>query len=665
MCASCQGKREVWATVSVQKEARRRRRVKGLEGGRADDISTMKPFTNSWWGRVGELLFLHLYPDASDAVSEFGNRVPFDAQHRELGKVNVKTCGARKTPQGRLAWSFQIAGVRSSCDSAFLIGFSEAKDRVERGWSVPAARLPNTLKVMAPGSSEYSGEHEVSAEDIALLDRKFQAILQGAPSYRAANRPTRVTVEYERVLLGQIGEAMYRRLHPESDHVAARDPLSPFDFIDPDGVRVNVRVRRRSAANRDRWTFFRSSCGSSDAYFFIGLDPSAHEVEALLRVPAEAMKHIQGFSLAATGSSSWRRFQVNPVSLPLPVSDFVQVPDLERTHIQLSSLTKDLLHGMSEVEREDLLTRAFAYHRTLGFPFPAIPSDARLKEWVEAIRAYAPQGKDFPVNNAGLGFCSAYMPHRFKARNENADFSAFDAFQDDVRLRRALRFCLRGETPSLSRPSVRSSLTALNRTPTQFRPAVAYALVERYSPKGGRIFDPCAGWGGRLMGTVVAGRSYIGVEPVKATADALYHLGMRLCEHLREDRERVQILESTIQDVPYGFTQADFALTSPPYWTRELYEEGVPMSLEDWESTFLRPMFRKVATMLVNAGVFAVNISDIRVGRDTVGLKDIVVGAAEVAGFRLEESWSMLKAYFGGQLPGRSEPVLIFRRSLF
>lgn len=603
-------------------------------------------------------MFLHLYPDASDAVSEYGNRAPFDAQHKQLGRVNVKTAKAALSRHGKDKWSFALHGGDATCETFFLVGFNKAQTNVSRAWLCPSSTLPPILKVMSPESACYTGQGELSATEVLVLDRKFQSILTGA----SAGTPVETVApreEYERVLLGRIGEALYHTLYPDSKHVSAGTPNATYDFVDPDGTTVNVRVRRLSES-RNRWTFFRTQGCTAKDYFFIGMDRSAKVVEALLRVPAQQMPEF-GFSLRPGSASKWLAQGV-PFQLPQPVANFVDVSDLESSHLEITGLTTQTVTALSDKDTTLLLHKALKYHRSLGFPYPEVPSDKHLAAAITAVRASTSAGQVLPVDNAGISVCSAYMKHRFGTRNADADFSALQAFENDVRLERALRFCLRGKNPVLTRPALRSALTALNRTPMQFRPTVAKILVDQYCPAGGVVFDPCAGWGGRMFGTLVSGRSYVGVEPNTETVKSLHQVGGRLCEFLALPRSTFRILEGTIQEVPDDLLRADFAITSPPYWTKEVYGgTREDTSVQDWVQAFLVPMFKKVKAFLKPDGYFAVNIADIQDKGKPVPLESLTTSAAESTGFHLETTWRMMKSSFGAQEGGRSEPILVFR----
>jgi hypothetical protein len=656
-CDACLS-RPISSSVSDRLEERRRGRVHKGEGGRIDRFKTLRPFSETWWGKVGELLFLHLYPDATDATVEYGNMVSFDAQHRTLGRVSVKTAKAKIAYS---SWAFQLT---PGSDSTFLVGFSEDRTYVERVWLIPSNKLPNRLKVLTPNSREYTEKvYELGLTEIQLIDRKFQTLLLEAKNWKEGFRSTEEPrVEYERTTLGNIGEAIYSRLYPDSIHVSKDDPLAPWDFVDSDGITVNVRLRRKNRI-RNRWTFFRSSIQHPDlkAYFFIGLDWNAKNVEVFFRVPSSEMP-AHGFSVGLN-PSKWDVWKVK-ADLPKSVSSFVSITNLEEAHLKITSVTPASILTSSSFELESLLNTAFTYHRILGFPYPAISSDKRLRSWVEIIQKYTIVDKELPIENAGLGFCSAYMPHRFKAKNADADFTAFDAFWNDDRLMRALRFCVSGRVPNLKRPALRSALTSLNRTPMQFRPAVAKVLVDSYAPLNGLVLDPCAGWGGRFFGTLLAKRRYAGVEPIKLTVDALWRMGSRLCEFLVMDRANFQLFTSTIQAMPDNFVTADMAITSPPYWTKEIYErDSIDISLDQWINNFLDPMFKKVKTCLTRKAAFVVNVSNIKIRDKVIPLENITIDVAAKNNMFLEDTLHMIKSAFGNQPEKRFEPIFIFRQN--
>jgi hypothetical protein len=290
-CDECQAPTaRVPVGVSERLSERRRARVRRGDGSRMDDLGTMKVGTNTWWGRVGEVLYLYVYPSASDVVGDYGNKVPFDVHHPDHGRINVKTVGQHTTPHGHPSWTFQFGSGLSSCDHAYLIGLDAERRHVVRAWFVPVSALPTTVKVMTPSSREYVPGYEVPAEDVLLLDRKLQAILStpAAPRSPKLDEPL---PDYDRIVLGRIGEAIYRRLYPSSRHESVVNPSATYDFEDADGSLVNVRVRRSATRDSgpDRWTFFRTKGCTADTYYFIGMDRTATQVQSVYRIPSMDM----------------------------------------------------------------------------------------------------------------------------------------------------------------------------------------------------------------------------------------------------------------------------------------------------------------------------------------------------------------------------------------
>jgi len=505
---------------------------------------------------------------------------------------------------------------------------------------------------MTPESRDYdSSLWEVSPAEIRLMDRKFQQILKEAQSWKPFPPKKRET-RYDRALLGRLAEAVYARDNPTADHVSRRLPQSPYDFMDADGSRVDVKARSLSDRGRDewRWTFFRSGGTEVDFYHFYGLDRHCKEILAVFRVPFSDMPPT-GFSVKPEGESKWNRYRLP--SAPL----ILDVPQDVETLLEITHLTRETYAAFSTGEKALLKERIIAFYMNTGFPYLPIPSDADLREECEDIqRAAPPVGGVFPVLRGGTRALSAYMPHRYEARNINA-VSALQAFRDEQRLSRAVEFCLKHGKPDVSPDALRGALTALNRTPGHFSPKLAYAIVKRYCHPGGVVLDPCAGWGGRLVGTLLADCSYVGVEPEPRTHAALHRVGERL-RNLGGTQPPI-LLQGGIQEVDLGTVRADFAMTSPPFWNQEVYGDADLGSLAEWIAGFLDPMFKQVGSILKPGARFVVHACDF----GDVSFPEIVMQSASLSGFVLEETLWIKKSSFGArQKRNRQDPLFVWSR---
>ena len=175
-----------------------------------------------------------------------------------------------------------------------------------------------------------------------------------------------------------------------------------------------------------------------------------------------------------------------------------------------------------------------------------------------------------------------------------------------------------------------------------FPPYHARFLVDYYAPKEGPVvvLDPCAGWGGRLLGTLAIPRTssvrYVGTDPNTDIQSAYKRLTHRITHYLRSEQSLGK-REANVAPLPFEDwlkTKAahnlrgkvDVAITSPPYGIgTEIYqlEEDTPQhkktqsanrytTYEAWIDGFLRPMCDGVAAMLKPGGVFILNIANVK-----------------------------------------------------
>jgi DNA modification methylase len=146
--------------------------------------------------------------------------------------------------------------------------------------------------------------------------------------------------------------------------------------------------------------------------------------------------------------------------------------------------------------------------------------------------------------------------------------------------------------------------------PSFYRPHLAKQIILSTNKVQGRLFDPCAGWGGRMLGTVAAGWQYIGCEPNKVTYD-----------HLMEIVEFLDIGNFVnLYNVPYEdldltkMGEVDIVLTSPPYFDLELYSSDTTQSYlkyndyNEWMDKWYLPMIQKNISILVPDGVSCYNV---------------------------------------------------------
>jgi hypothetical protein len=167
---------------------------------------------------------------------------------------------------------------------------------------------------------------------------------------------------------------------------------------------------------------------------------------------------------------------------------------------------------------------------------------------------------------------------------------------------------------------------------TTFPPCHARFLVDRYLPREGQalVFDPCAGWGGRLVGALTVPRasdvSYVGVDPNALNQDA-YHRLMTSVAHARQQlpgQRNAHVSVAAFEDwinssaaIPL-MQKADVVLTSPPYHGQERYSASRDQSANRypdypaWRERFFTVLIDGAHRLLRPGGVFVLNVADVQ-----------------------------------------------------
>lgn len=166
-----------------------------------------------------------------------------------------------------------------------------------------------------------------------------------------------------------------------------------------------------------------------------------------------------------------------------------------------------------------------------------------------------------------------------------------------------------------------------------FPPFHAKFLADRFLPQDQDclIVDPCAGWGGRLLGTLCVNRTnlvhYVGIDPEKRNKDAYEGILRRLTIYLKKElagsrsadfyyKPFEDWIKSASAKKFYGKT--DLVLTSPPYFAAEVYNtENKRQSAnryrtyDDWRENFYRVLVQGAFDLLRPGGAFVLNIANV------------------------------------------------------
>lgn len=146
---------------------------------------------------------------------------------------------------------------------------------------------------------------------------------------------------------------------------------------------------------------------------------------------------------------------------------------------------------------------------------------------------------------------------------------------------------------------------------TMYRPQMAKMICDRYKPN--LVLDPCAGWGGRMLGAVASGAKYIAFEPNTITYQNL----TKLAKYLKIEDQVTLICDDALKLENYDIPQVDLVLTSPPYYDIEVYSKESTQSINnyntynDWAEHFLKTLIHLCLGKLNSNGVSCWNVGKV------------------------------------------------------
>lgn len=220
--------------------------------------------------------------------------------------------------------------------------------------------------------------------------------------------------------------------------------------------------------------------------------------------------------------------------------------------------------------------------------------------------------------SAGKTISLLFNPHRLSTDTKKDDLSVYESLQDDSKLSGLARLYLY----NLEHGVNNAFYSAIQRGyqniqyVNEFPPFVARTILLEYAPKKSniKVLDPCAGWGGRMIGCAsLLNVEYTACEPSSKTVEGLNKLGEWL--HNLQPSFSSIVYKMPYEDFSTG-EKFDIALTSPPYYDTEHYSEEETNSLnryktfDDWIKYFYEPLILNTVDRLNDNGVFILNIGD-------------------------------------------------------
>jgi len=233
-----------------------------------------------------------------------------------------------------------------------------------------------------------------------------------------------------------------------------------------------------------------------------------------------------------------------------------------------------------------------------------------------------------------------YMPHIYEVED----------YKGNNMLKLWKREILEKAFKSLDKPNrtVNSNLSEIKRAikfnpVTLYSPIMTKSIVKELDCK--TIFDPCIGWGGRMIGTTCLGEDqhYTGCEPFTKTFNGLEGIVKDLCLE-----KQVKLYNSPVETILDKLKEQrfDMCLTSPPYFDLEVYSHEDTQSIknyqtyDDWLNGFIKPIIDFVCTNVDKYSCWSVK--NIKTDKK-YNLLDDVIRIHSENGWKLDKQFSIKK----------------------
>ena len=359
--------------------------------------------------------------------------------------------------------------------------------------------------------------------------------------------------------------------------------------------------------------------------------------------------------------------------------------DLITSKGNLKGVVKD------EEELQSNIDKVYEYWMKRGFPYYATDKQYRESQFKTLqstdFKGLLTQEKVIKPNQTGLSLAWSYMPHSFGIRCGKMR-TPMEIYENEEHFKKGIRKLLTGsffgqvsvdtlmpiasnldgeitEISPASKHKSESVMRSLLRryTGTQcvsnFRPTAAACLYSHFAHPGAMVWDMSMGYGGRILGAIIADINYVGTDPAELTFKGLKEIKK---DFGRENRHYFLNKCGSETFVPKENT-LDFAFTSPPYFNWEQYgeEEGQSFNQysgnEEWNNGFLRTTIQNAYIGLKKGKYMGLNVANIKSHKT---FEDDTVRIAVEEGFTHTDTY---KLQLSSQESGaKYEPIFIFKK---
>lgn len=309
-------------------------------------------------------------------------------------------------------------------------------------------------------------------------------------------------------------------------------------------------------------------------------------------------------------ANEWEPEELKGWDFEMPEDWFAEVPELSKneeeaattdTEAEKQPEVETMLNKATKQAAEEILKQYDTLH---GFSF--ITPGTALFDFIN----FAYYGKEYPRYNS-----LAFHPQQFTTAGDQ--FSTHEGLKricnDEAKAER-LRFVCADKFRAIIGGSLAFSGAKM---PLDFPTDLARSLINEFCKERGAVLDPCAGWGGRLVGFLASHAStYNGTDasPEQIKGDDLI---WRTFQGFTAHEKAVTLNCTPFEKTTLQNESFDFAITSPPYFDTEKYMGGEQSretngSYQEWRENFYRVLIKKVFAALKRNTFFCLQIGSQR-----------------------------------------------------
>lgn len=182
-------------------------------------------------------------------------------------------------------------------------------------------------------------------------------------------------------------------------------------------------------------------------------------------------------------------------------------------------------------------------------------------------------------------------------------------------------------------------------------------------------YDPCCGWGTRMLCSIRKGINYYGTDPNPYLIERLWMLNHVILSNGRLHSQVKLWEQGSEEKIDTLDNKVGLVFTSPPYYDLEdygfgkqsIYNEDSIRSYDDWKQNYLYQTLKNSLDYLINGGIIGINIKNF----DKYPIMDDVKLFLNNSGALIQLD-SVDYKYAGRKVPGgetqNKEEIVIFKK---